>query len=137
MAQIGQENLDAHQALDDEYAAKMADNEADLAAARKEWQDALAEAKAKRKAAEKDKGPEGLEGPDDLIAKAQEAVSSLGSLGGVSGAIEVQSTFNAMAAARGMGSGGPVDKIKDRVAEIDRNIGILVQEAKKGGLQFA
>jgi len=139
MAQIGQENLDAHQALDDEYAAKMADNEADLAAARKEWQDALAEAKAKRKAAEKDKdkGPEGLEGSDDLIAKAQEAVSSLGALGGVSGAIEVQSTFSAVAAARGMGSGGPVEKIKERVAQIDRNIGILVQEAKRGGIQFA
>jgi len=137
LAQIGQDNLDAHQALDDEYAAKMAENEADLAAARKEWQDALAEARAKRKASEKDKGPEGLEGPDELIAKAQEAVSSLGSLGGVSGAIEVQSTFNAMAAARGMGSGGPVDKIKERVAEIDRNIGVLVQEAKRGGIQFA
>ncbi len=137
LAQIGQDNLDAHQALDDEYAAKMTENEADLAAARKEWQDALAAARAKRKASEKDKGPEGLEGPDELIAKAQEAVSSLGSLGGVSGAIEVQSTFNAMAAARGMGSGGPVDKIKERVAEIDRNIGVLVQEAKRGGIQFA
>ncbi len=130
-----QENLDAHQALDDEYSAKMAENEADLAAARKEWQEALAEAKAKRKAAEKDKGPEGLEGPDELIAKARDAISGLG-LGGISGAIEVQSTFNAMAAARGMGSGGPVDKIKERVADIDRNIGILVQEAKKGGIQF-
>jgi len=137
MAQIGQENLDAHQALDDEYSAKMAENEADLATARKEWQDALTKAKAKRKAAEEDKGPDGLEGPDAIIAKAQEAVSSLSSLGGISGAIEVQSTFNAMAAARGMGTGGPVDKIKERVAEIDRNIGILVQEAKKGGIQFA
>jgi len=60
----------------------------------------------------------------------------LGALGGVSGTIEVQSTFSAMAAARGLGSGGPVEKIKDRVAEINRNIGILVQEAKKGGIQF-
>jgi len=42
-----------------------------------------------------------------------------------------------LAAARGMGSGGPVDKIQQRVAEIDGNIGILVQEAKRGGIQFA
>jgi len=140
MAQIGQENLDAHKALDDEYAAKMADNESDLAEARKEWEDALAEAKSKRETSEKaaqKKGPEGLEDPEALIAKAQEAVAGLSALGGVEGAIEVQSTFNAVAATRGLSSGGPVDKIKDRVAEIDRNIGLLVQEAKKGGIQFA
>jgi len=137
MAQIGQQNLDAHRALDDEYASRMAENEADLAAARREWQDALAAARAKRAAQAEDAGPEGLEAPDALIAKAQEALAGLGSLGGVSGAIEVQSTFNAVAAARGMSSGGPVEKIKDRVAEIDRNIGILVQEARKGGIQFS
>jgi len=136
LAELEREKNARHAARQQQYQADLKAAEDAVAQARKEWQDALSRAKARRKASEKDKGPDGLEGPDALIAKAREAVSSLGALGGVSGAIEVQSTFSAMAAARGLGSGGPVEKIKDRVAEIDRNIGILVQEAKKGGIQF-
>jgi len=136
LAELEREKNARHAARQQQYQADLKAAEEAVAEARKEWQDALAEAKTKRKASEKDKGPNDLEGPDALIAKAREAVSSLGALGGISGAIEVQSTFSAMAAARGLGSGGPVEKIKDRVAEIDRNIGILVQEARKGGIQF-
>jgi len=136
LAELEREKNARHAARQKQYQADLKAAEDAVAQARKEWQDALSRAKARRKASQKDKGPEGLEGPDALIAKAREAVSSLGALGGVSGAIEVQSTFSAMAAARGLGSGGPVEKIKDRVAQIDRNIGLLVQEAKRGGIQF-
>jgi len=136
LAELEREKNARHAARQEQYQADLKAAEDAVAQARKEWQDALSRAKARRKASQKDKGLDGLEGPDALIAKAREAVSGLNALGGVSGAIEVQSTFSAMAAARGLGSGGPVEKIKDRVAEIDRNIGILVQEAKKGGIQF-
>lgn len=50
MAEIGRQNLDKHKELDDEYAKRMADNEAALAKARKEWEDSIAAAAKKRAA---------------------------------------------------------------------------------------
>lgn len=47
MAEIGQENLDKHKQLDDEYKQRMDENEAELAKARKEWEDSIFAAKDK------------------------------------------------------------------------------------------
>src|SRR5690606_25386064 len=62
LGEIGRQNLDANQRLDDEMAQRMAQNEADLAEARRQWQEALAEARQRREASEAG-APGGVDGP--------------------------------------------------------------------------
>jgi len=80
MAEIGRENLEKHRELDAEYQRRMAENETDLARARKEWEDALAEARRKRAAKEAADGVEQIEGPEDLLGKIRTSLSGLGDL---------------------------------------------------------
>ena len=72
LAKISRDNLAKHRALDEQYDRKMAENEADLAKARKEWQDAIATARKKREA--KEGGPERLKAPDEL----KDAIAGIG-----------------------------------------------------------
>ncbi len=78
LAEIGRENMEKHREFDAEYASRMADNEADLAKARKEWREAVDAAKIP--GSRKDDGSElpGVEGPDDIINKARDVLAGLG-----------------------------------------------------------
>lgn len=98
MAEIGRENLEKHRELDDEYQRRIAENEPDLARARNECQDALAEARQNRAEREGEK-PEAIEGPEDLLAKARASLSGLGDLLETARerTIDVIGTFNASA----------------------------------------
>lgn len=106
MAEIGRENLDKHQALDTEYQQRMAENEADLARARKEWEASLAEARRKREAKEA-AGPDAIQGPEDLLARVRGSLSGLGDLldAAKEKTVGVAGTFNA-AALLGLQAGG-------------------------------
>jgi len=120
MARIGRENLRKHSELDAEYERRMAANEADLEKARKEWRDAVEEARKKRQAKEA-AGPDKLEGPDDIIAKANQAIAGLGDLLADQAAkIGAQGTFVA-ANVLGLQAGGVTDRIAGGIDKIERN----------------
>jgi len=120
MARIGRENLRKHSELDAEYERRMAENEADLEKARKEWRDAVEAARKKRQAKEA-AGPDKLEGPDDVIAKAHRAIAGLGDLlAGQAAKIGAQGTFVA-ANVLGLQAGGVTDRIAGGIDKIERN----------------
>jgi len=136
LAQIGRQNMDRHQALDAEYAQRMADNEADLAAARQEWQAALAEARGKREAAEADAGLEGPGSPDDLLARARNALAGVGDqLADQAEKVGAKGTFNAAALA-GLQGGDAADRTAEAAEQTAENTRRLVQAAQNGGLTF-
>jgi len=119
-------------------AARRQQNEADLKSsegaldqARKEWQDALAEAAKKRQEAEAGKDPsrlnkaqQNLEGIDDLLSQVGKDK------------VSVQGTFNAFGA-RGLASEGPAERTAKASEETAKNTKRLVQAAHQGGLTFA
>ena len=118
----------------------MAENEQDLAKARQEWREAIDAAKTKREAKEAEGGPDGLEGPDAIIDKAQRAMDGLGDIGSMIGEqaakIGVKGTFNA-AAVRGLAAGDAADRTAKASEETAKNTKKLVQAATTGGLTFA
>jgi len=120
MARIGRENLRKHSELDAEYERRMAASEADLEKARKEWRDAVEAARKKRRAREA-AGPDRLESPDDIIAKANQAIAGLGDLLADQAAkIGAQGTFVA-ANVLGLQAGGVTDRIAGGIDKIERN----------------
>ncbi len=121
MSEIGRENLRKHSELDAEYEQRMADNEADLAKARRQWRDAVEEARKKRKAKEADAGPGKLEGADDIIAKANRAIAGMGDLlAGQAAKIGAQGTFVA-ANVLGLQAGGVTDRMANGIDKIEKN----------------
>jgi len=121
LAEIGTANLRQHQQLDAEYERRMADNEADLERARQEWREAIEQARKNRQAKETEAGPEGLEGPDDIIAKANRALSGLGDLLADQAAkIGAQGTFVA-GNVLGLQAGGVTDRMASGIDKIERN----------------
>jgi len=136
MAEIGRENLQKHQELDSEYQERMAENEADLAKARKEWQDALAEARRKREAKEAE-GPAPMEGPEDLLAKVRGSLSGLGDLLQTARerTIGVAGTFNA-AALLGLQAGGADDRIASATERTAKGVEGLRQDVRNNRAAF-
>ncbi len=140
LAQIGQDNLDRNAALDAEYADRMSDNESDLASARQEWQDAIDTARAKRdakQATDADDGPGQLDGPEEIVARATEALSGMGDqIAEQAAKIGATGTFNA-ANVQGLQAGGAADRTAQATEETAKNTKRLLQEAQSGGLTFA
>lgn len=132
LARIGQASLDAEGQLDAEAQKKIDAAQAELDAARREWQEAIGQARKKREMKDAE-GPERLRGAPDLadyleglgpaITQAQE--KTIGTAG----------TFSAMEA-RGLGAGGVTDRIAKASEETAKNTKRLVQEAQMGGLTF-
>jgi len=122
MAEIGRENLRKHSELDAEYERRMADNESDLEKARKEWRDAIEEARKKRQTKEAaDRGPGKLDSADDIIAKANRALAGMGDLlAGQAAKIGSQGTFVA-ANVLGLQAGGATDRMATGIDKIERN----------------
>lgn len=120
-----------------EHAARQRRNESDLDAserslenARKEWQDAIAEAARKRKESEAGEAPDrmrraqlNLEGMDDLLSRiGEERVSTKG-------------TFHA-AAVRGFGGGSAADRTAKATEETAKNTKRLLEQSQHGQLVF-
>jgi len=124
LAEIGRQNIEKHQNLDAEYERRMSDNEDDLKKARKEWQDAIDEARKKRQKKEAEEGPGALEGPDAILDKAQRALAGLGDIGALVGEqaakIGSQGTFVA-ANVLGLQAGGATDRMATGIDKIERN----------------
>ncbi|HEV56344.1 MAG TPA: hypothetical protein ENN87_02460 [Phycisphaerales bacterium] len=130
LAEIGRQNLQKHQELDNEYRQRSARNEADLAEARRQWTEAIGEARRKRQAKEaegpgKRQGPEdplsqirgGLLDLDDLLATAKER--TLGAAG----------TFNATALL-GLQAGGADERIATATERTAKGVEDLRKEVR-------
>jgi len=122
LGQIGRENLRKHSELDAEYERRMAANESDLEKARKEWRDAVEEARKKRQTKEvADEGPGKLDSADHLIAKANRAIAGMGDLlAGQAAKIGARGTFIA-ANVLGLQAGGATDRMATGIDKIERN----------------
>jgi hypothetical protein len=132
MGNLLREGEEAKSRQQKEYEDKLAGNQAELDAAKKEWQDAIAAAKDKRKAKEA-QGPDAMQSPDDLLAKAQK---QLGGLDDVMNAtakrtVGVRGTFNALEAG-GLGAGAAVDRIASATEATAQNTASLVKKAGNG-----
>ncbi|MCC7408879.1 MAG: hypothetical protein IT442_12460 [Phycisphaeraceae bacterium] len=135
MAGIGQENIDAHKALDAEYARRLAENELELEQARKAWQDAVDEAKKRREIG--DKSP--TDSSEDLASRVRASVADLGDLLADFKArtIDVAGTFNADAILGLQSDGGVAERTATATEQTARNTARLVSQASRGGLTFA
>ncbi len=138
MAEIGRENLEKHRELDAEYERRIAENEADLARARQEWQDALAEARRKRAAKEAADGAEEIEGPEDLLGKIRTSLSGLGDLLETARdrTINVIGTFNA-SALLGLQAGSADDRIASATERTAKGIDGLRLDVRNNRAAFS
>ena len=117
LVNISKKAQDARRKHDEQYQQDLEKTEADLLAARKEWQDAIAAAGAKRAASEKEGTPEAptvqspkyaLSGLDKGIEEAEKRT------------IGVRGTFSAVEAGR-MGAGGATDRLANAAEQTARN----------------
>jgi len=138
MAEIGRENLEKHRELDAEYERRIAENEADLARARKEWQDAHAEARRKRAAKEAADGAEEIEGPEDLLGKIRTSLSGLGDLLETARdrTVNVIGTFNA-SALLGLQAGSADDRIASATERTAKGIDGLRLDVRNNRAAFS
>jgi hypothetical protein len=118
--------------------ARQRQNEADLqgsadalAQARKEWEDALAEAAQKRQDVEAAGGPDRIKKAKDNLTGMDDLLSQMGQE-----KVSVKGTFNALGA-RGLASEGPAERTAKASEETAKNTKRLLQEAQHGGLTFA
>jgi hypothetical protein len=134
LARLGQAAIDAERRLDAEGQKKVDAAQAELEAAKREWQEAIGEARKKRQLTEAE-GPQQLQRPPEIpdyleglgsvIEQAQQALGGVG----------VAGTFSALEA-RGLGAGGVTDRIAKASEETAQNTKRLVQEAQIGQLAF-
>ncbi len=138
MAEIGRDNLEKHRELDAEYERRIAENEADLARARQEWQDALAEARRKRAAKEAADGAEEIEGPEDLLGKIRTSLSGLGDLleTAKERTINVIGTFNA-SALLGLQAGSADDRIANATERTAKGVEGLRLDVRNNRVAFS
>ena len=136
MAQIGSQYEDKSQALRGEYDRKMQNSEDALAKTRKEWLEAIGEARRKRQAKD-DGGPGGMESPEDLLDKVTNSLAGLGDVldSAAKKTIGVKGTFNAAAVA-GLAAGGAAERTATATEQTAQNTKKLVSEAQRGGLTF-
>lgn len=111
--------------------------EADLAKARKEWQDALGEARRKREAKEAE-GPAPMEGPEDLLTKVRGSLSGLGDLlqTAKERAIGVAGTFNAAALLGLLQAGGADERIASATERTAKGVEGLRQDVRNNRAAF-
>lgn len=119
-------------------AARQQQNESDLKGsedalqqARKEWEDALAEAASKRQEAETTGSPGRIKRAKDDLNGMPDLLSQVGQ-----DKVSVKGTFNALGA-RGLASEGPAERTAKASEETAKNTKRLLQEAQHGGLTFS
>jgi hypothetical protein len=117
MARIGQASIDAEKQLDAEAQKKIDAAQAQLEAARKEWKDAIGQARQKRQMKDA-QGPQRLKPPPDISDYLEGLGPAIKQAGQKT--ISVAGTFNAMEA-RGLGAGQAADRIAKATEETAKN----------------
>jgi hypothetical protein len=126
---LGDMQAEEHARRQRQFADDLAETEGELADARREWQEAIAEAAEKRAAAESGE-PERLKGIEDSLS------SSGGILEEEQRKVEAKGTFNALAA-RGLGADSLSERTARAAEQIVVNTKQLLDQAKQGKLVFA
>jgi hypothetical protein len=126
---LGDMQAEEHARRQRQFADDLAETEGELADARREWQEAIAEAAEKRAAAESGE-PERLKGIEDSLS------SSGGILEEEQRKVESKGTFNALAA-RGLGADSLSERTARAAEQIVVNTKQLLDQAKQGKLVFA
>lgn len=112
-----------------QFAEDLGETEGELVDARREWQEAIAEAAKKRAEAES--------GEPERMKELQDSMSFSGdALGEEQRKVEVKGTFNALAA-RGLGADNLAERTARAAEQIVVNTKDLVDQAKQGKLVFA
>jgi len=128
-ATLGEMQAEEHARRQRQFADDLAATEGELADARREWQEAIAEAAKKRKEAES--------GEPERMKELQDSLSfSAGAVGEEQRKVEVKGTFNALAA-RGLGADSLAQRTARAAEQIVVNTKDLLDEAKQGKLVFA
>jgi hypothetical protein len=117
LARIGQTSIDAENQLDAEAQKKIDAAQAELEAAKKEWQDAIGQARQKRQMKDAE-GPERLKAPPEISDYLEGLGPSIEEARQKT--IGVAGTFNAMEA-RGLGAGQVADRIAKATEETAKN----------------
>jgi hypothetical protein len=130
LAEIGQSFEDAQAALKANTEAGIAESQAALDEAKRRLEQALAEARAKREAAEAAGGPSRL--PGDLL---HDQIEGLGDL--IAKGISVRGTFNALATQGLESDGGAAERTARATEQTAKHTKRLVDAAQSGGLTFA
>jgi len=134
LAEIGRQFEEAQKKLDDRTNSKIEATQQALEEARKQLDEAIAEAAKKR--SETDTGESSTSSIDDLIARIQNQLAGLGGTLRQSGVV-TRGTFNALAVQSLAGS----DPIAERTAKASeqtaKNTKQLVTASQTGGLSFA
>ncbi|MEW6199806.1 MAG: hypothetical protein AB1601_14230 [Planctomycetota bacterium] len=131
LEQIGRQDQDAQRQLDQETDARVRETQRQLEDARKALDDAVAEARRKREAADKEGGGP-RRTPGDPLAGLDDLLSGVGNL--LAQKISVTGTFNPLAAA-GLGGGDAVERTARATEETARHTKRLAESA--GRLTFA
>lgn len=126
---LGDMQSEEHAHRQKQFADDLAETEGELAGARKEWQDAIAEA-AKKRAAAETSDPERLKQVEDSLS------TSGGVLAEEQRKVEAKGTFNALAA-RGLGADSLAERTARAAEQIVVNTKDLLAQAKQGKLVFA
>lgn len=130
LAEIGQSFEDAQAALKANTEAGIAESQGALDEAKRRLEQALAEARAKREAAEAEGGPSRL--PGDLL---HDQIEGLGDL--IAKGISVRGTFNALATQGLESDGGAAERTARATEQTAKHTKRLVDAAQSGGLTFA
>ena len=131
LEQIGRQDQDAQRQLDQETDARVRETQRQLEDARKALDDAVAEARRKREAADKEGGGP-RRTPGDPLAGLDDLLNGVGNL--LAQKISVTGTFNPLAAA-GLGGGDAVERTARATEETARHTKRLAETA--GRLTFA
>lgn len=126
---LGDMQSEEHARRQQQFADDLAETEGELGNARKEWQDAIAEA-AKKRAAAETSDPERLKQVEDSLS------TSGGVLAEEQRKVEAKGTFNALAA-RGLGADSLAERTARAAEQIVVNTKDLLAQAKQGKLVFA
>ncbi|HQL76536.1 MAG TPA: phage tail tape measure protein [Phycisphaerae bacterium] len=133
LAEIGRADAENERQRADEYARQLAGSEAELAKARKEWRDALDEARHKREVKEST-APAGPGSPQALMDQLRNAAEGVGQQL-AQAKVGVGGTFN-VSALLGLQAGNVEDRIAKASEQTAENTKRLLEEAQRGNLVF-
>ncbi len=138
LSEIGRQYEDKNRELDEEYTRKMNKSEDELKKARQEWQNAIDEARKKRKAKEdEDARLDRMQSADDLLNKVQGSLAGLGDLldQAAKKTIGAAGTFNA-AALLSLQAGGADDRIANATERTAKGVEGLRKDVKNNKAEF-
>jgi len=134
---LGEDLLREQKSLEKSRAEQLDAAATPLKAARAEWQKAIDEAAQKRAQVDAQENPS-LPEPDwakrfrQVVEEAPQATEAAAKR-----TVDVQGTFNALAAVRGLGAGDAADRTAKAAEAMDKKLGKILGEAKLGGIVFA